>query len=121
MAPTSVGGFPMRRKLARCSPILVMAVAILTSACGPRTGTGAVSERAAGPGQTVADFYRGKTLTIVVGYGPGGGFDTTARVLAKHLGNHIPGNPSVIVENMDGAGSLIAANHLFNVAKPDGL
>jgi tripartite-type tricarboxylate transporter receptor subunit TctC len=69
----------------------------------------------------VADFYAGKTITIIVGYAPGGGYDTTARVLSKHLGSHIPGNPNVVVENMDGAGSLLAANHLYNVDKPDGL
>lgn len=71
--------------------------------------------------QSGADYYRGKTITILVGYAPGGGFDTTARLVAKHLGAHIPGNPNVIVQNMDGAASLIAANHIYNVDKPDGL
>jgi tripartite-type tricarboxylate transporter receptor subunit TctC len=66
-------------------------------------------------------FYDGKTLRIIVGLAPGGGFDTYARVIARHLGKHVPGNPTVIVENMPGAGSLIAANHLYRVAKPDGL
>jgi len=65
--------------------------------------------------------YDGKTLRIVVGLAAGGGFDTYARVLARHLGKHIPGNPTVVVENMTGAGSLISANHLYKVAKPDGL
>ena len=67
------------------------------------------------------DFYRGKTITIVVGYAAGGGYDTYARTLARHLGNHIPGNPTVIVQNMTGAGSLIAANYLYKKAEPDGL
>ncbi|MBM4298956.1 MAG: hypothetical protein FJ143_14570 [Deltaproteobacteria bacterium] len=67
------------------------------------------------------DFYRGKSIRIVVGFSAGGGFDTYARTLARHMGRHIPGNPSVIVENMTGAGSLIAANHVYKVAKPDGL
>ncbi|MGH7267994.1 MAG: Bug family tripartite tricarboxylate transporter substrate binding protein [Candidatus Rokuibacteriota bacterium] len=67
------------------------------------------------------DFYRGKTVRIVVGFSAGGGFDTFARTLARHLGRHIPGAPAVLVENMTGAGSLIAANHLYKVARPDGL
>jgi tripartite-type tricarboxylate transporter receptor subunit TctC len=68
-----------------------------------------------------AQYYAGKTITIVVGYKPGGGYDRTARILAKHLPDHIPGKPSIIVQNMPGANSLIAANHIYNVAKPDGL
>ncbi len=66
-------------------------------------------------------FYKGKTLRIIVGFGAGGGFDAYARALSRHMGKHIPGNPTLIVENMTGAGSLIAANHLYRVAKPDGL
>lgn len=68
-----------------------------------------------------APFYEGKTLTIVVGYSPGGGYDKIARLMAKHLPKYIPGKPTVIVENMPGAGSLIAANYLYNKAQPDGL
>jgi tripartite-type tricarboxylate transporter receptor subunit TctC len=70
---------------------------------------------AAGP------FYEGKTIRIIVGYSAGGGYDTYARVISRHMGKHIPGNPTIIVENMTGAGSLISANHLYKVAKPDGL
>ena len=66
-------------------------------------------------------FYEGKTVRIIVGLAPGGGFDTYARVVARHIGRHVPGNPTFIVENMTGAGSLIAANHVFKVGKPDGL
>lgn len=66
-------------------------------------------------------FYKGKTVRIIVGLAAGGGFDTYARVIARHLGKHIPGTPTVIVDNMPGAGSLIAAKHLYRVAKPDGL
>jgi tripartite-type tricarboxylate transporter receptor subunit TctC len=66
-------------------------------------------------------FYEGKTVRIIVGLAPGGGYDTYARVIARHMGKHIPGNPTVVVENMPGAGSLISANHVFKVAKPDGL
>lgn len=68
-----------------------------------------------------AQYYAGKTITIVVGYKPGGGYDRIARMLARHLPDHIPGKPSIIVQNMPGANSLIAANHIYNVAKPDGL
>jgi tripartite-type tricarboxylate transporter receptor subunit TctC len=67
------------------------------------------------------DFYRGKVIRIVVGFSPGGGFDTFARTLSRFMGKYVPGNPTVIVENMTGAGSLIAANHVYKVAKPDGL
>lgn len=70
---------------------------------------------AAGP------FYEGKTVRIIVGFSPGGGFDIYARVLARHIGKYTPGHPTFIVENMGGAGSLILANHLYRVAKPDGL
>src|SRR2546425_5882285 len=66
-------------------------------------------------------FYRGKTVRIVVGFSAGGGFDTYSRTLARHMARHIPGNPTVIVENMPGAGSLISANYLYKIAKPDGL
>lgn len=76
---------------------------------------------AAGGLATAQPFYEGKTIRVIVGLAPGGGFDTYARVIARHLGKHIPGNPAVVVENMPGAGSLIAANHIYKVAKPDGL
>ena len=65
--------------------------------------------------------FAGKTVTIIVGYKAGGGYDATARLLARHLPKHLPGKPTVIVQNMPGANSIIAANHMFNVAKPDGL
>jgi tripartite-type tricarboxylate transporter receptor subunit TctC len=65
--------------------------------------------------------FEGKTIRIVVGFSAGGGFDNYSRAIGRHLGKHIPGNPNVMVENMPGAGSLIAANHVFKVAKPDGL
>jgi len=70
--------------------------------------------------QSVESFYRGRTVTIVVGYSVGGGYDAQARVLARHMGKHIPGNPSVTVQNMPGAGSLRAANYLYNAAPKDG-
>jgi tripartite-type tricarboxylate transporter receptor subunit TctC len=73
------------------------------------------------PGAAAEDFYKDKTVRIIVGFSAGGGFDTYARALARHMGKHIPGQPSIVVENMTGAGSLIAANHVYKVAKPDGL
>src|SRR5918996_2324440 len=67
------------------------------------------------------DFYKGKTIRFVVGFAPGGGYDLSARTVGRHMGKHIPGNPTIVVENMTGAGSLIAANYTANSAKPDGL
>src|ERR1700720_4115316 len=69
---------------------------------------------------SVADSYRGKTIQIYVGYGAGGGYDAYARLIARHLGRHIPGQPAVVVQNMPGAGSLRAANYIFNRAPKDG-
>jgi tripartite-type tricarboxylate transporter receptor subunit TctC len=70
--------------------------------------------------KAVADFYRGKTVRIVVGYTAGGGYDQYSRVIARHLSKYIPGNPVVIVDNMAGAGSIVAANHVYNVAPKNG-
>ena len=76
----------------------------------------------AGPAHLSAnDFYKGKAIRFVVGQAAGGGYDLSARTIARHMGKHIPGNPAIVVENMTGAGSLIAANYTFNSAKPDGL
>src|SRR5438477_426528 len=68
----------------------------------------------------VADFYRGKRINLIVSYGTGGGYDVYARVLAKYMSQHIPGNPNIIVQNMPGAGSLRGANYIYNVAARDG-
>ncbi|CAN0456015.1 unnamed protein product, partial [Phaeothamnion confervicola] len=65
-------------------------------------------------------FYKGKQLNLIVGYGTGGGFDVYARLVARHIGRFIPGSPSVVVQNMPGAGSLLAVNHLYNLAPKDG-
>lgn len=70
--------------------------------------------------EPVADFYRDKPLTIVVGVSPGGGYDLYARLLARHLGRHLPGSPAIVVQNMPGAGSLKSALYLGNVAPRDG-
>lgn len=68
----------------------------------------------------VADFYKGKRIQLMVGSGPGGGYDTYARMLSRHMGRHIPGNPGFTVKNMEGAGSIVMANFVFNVAPKDG-
>ena len=73
------------------------------------------------PSSAQEPFYKGKIIRIIVGTAPGGGYDLYSRTLARHFGKHIPGNPAVIVENMTGAGGLIATNHVYKVAKPDGL
>jgi tripartite-type tricarboxylate transporter receptor subunit TctC len=70
---------------------------------------------AAGP------FYESKTIRLIVGHAPGGGFDIWARIIARYAGKHIPGNPAIIVENMVGAGGMICANYTYRMAKPDGL
>jgi tripartite-type tricarboxylate transporter receptor subunit TctC len=67
------------------------------------------------------DFYKGKTIRVIVGGSAGGGFDIYTRTMARHMGKHIPGNPALVVENMTGAGTLIAAKYLHSSAKPDGL
>jgi tripartite-type tricarboxylate transporter receptor subunit TctC len=90
--------------LARVALVLIMA------AGGP----------AAVAADPVHDFYAGKQITVIVGAGAGGGYDLQARVMARHLGRHIPGNPTFIVQNMPGAGSLQAANYIANTAPADG-
>lgn len=72
------------------------------------------------PAASADDFFAGKQIRVVVGASPGGGYDTFARTLAAHWGRHIPGNPGFVIANMPGAGSLVAANHLSNVAERDG-
>src|ERR1700730_15077555 len=68
----------------------------------------------------IADFYHGRNVNLYIGYSVGGGYDNYARVLARHFGNHIPGNPSILPQNMPGAGSLRALNYLYNAAPKDG-
>ena len=67
------------------------------------------------------DFYKDKTIRFIVGQAAGGGYDTYTRTIARYIGKYIPGGPTTVAENMTGAGSLVAANYLFNNAKPDGL
>jgi tripartite-type tricarboxylate transporter receptor subunit TctC len=70
---------------------------------------------------SVSDFYKGKTVNLIAGFPPGGGYDTYVRVLARHYGRFIPGQPTVVASNMPGAGSLTAANQIYNKTAPDGL
>src|SRR5882757_5509601 len=72
------------------------------------------------PAQTPDDFYKGKSLDFVIGYPPGGSNDTFGRLVARHLGKYIPGNPSIIPKNTPGAGSFLAVNQIFNVSPKDG-
>src|SRR5262245_63067570 len=73
------------------------------------------------PALAQTPFYQGKTIRIIVGYQPGDNHDQWARTYARFMGKYIPGNPNFVVQNMPGAGSMIAANHVYNVTKPDGL
>jgi tripartite-type tricarboxylate transporter receptor subunit TctC len=76
---------------------------------------------ATGADATAEDFYKGKTIRFIVGQAAGGGYDTYARMIARHISKHIPGNPATVVENMEGAGSLISANYVYKQASHDGL
>src|SRR6476659_232584 len=73
-----------------------------------------------GNAQSPAQFYEGRNLDLYIGYSTGGGYDLYARVLARHMGRHIPGNPPIVPKNMPGAGSLVLANWLYNIARKDG-
>lgn len=76
----------------------------------------------AGPAraETVEEFYKGKTITLIVSSSPGGGYDTLSRLISRHVGRHVPGAPAIVVRNMPGAGGLVATNHLYTVAAKDG-
>ncbi len=71
-------------------------------------------------GQGVENYFRGKTLNLIVGYGPGGGYDVYGRLIARYMGRYIPGQPNIVVQNMPGAGSLVATNYLYRIAPKDG-
>jgi tripartite-type tricarboxylate transporter receptor subunit TctC len=70
--------------------------------------------------QSPNDFYRGKTVSLLIGIQPGGAYDAYARLLARHIGRHIPGAPTVVVQNMPGAASLVLANYLYSASARDG-
>jgi tripartite-type tricarboxylate transporter receptor subunit TctC len=90
---------------------------LLWCVCGVALAVSIVDRAKADP---VADFYRGRSINLYIGYSVGGGYDNYARVLARHFGNHLPGNPNVLPQNMPGAGSLRALNYLYNAAAKDG-
>ena len=90
---------------------------LVASAVAAAVAIGSASAIAADAAQ---NFYRGKTVQVLVGFGPGGGYDLYARTLARYMGKHIPGNPTVITQNMPGAGSLKVMNYLYNAARKDG-
>src|SRR5437879_5702535 len=73
-----------------------------------------------GSAQSVAEFYTGKQITLIVGAGVGGGYDLQARLTARHLGRHVPGHPGIIVQNMPAAGGIAATNHIASTAPKDG-
>src|SRR5258708_6702802 len=84
------------------------------------TAAALLADRPAGAADEAADFYRGKTISVIVGFGAGGGYDIYARLLAHYLGSHIAGQPNVVVQNMEGAGSVRASNYVYSVAPKDG-
>jgi tripartite-type tricarboxylate transporter receptor subunit TctC len=95
--------------------LLILALMSLPFVAGKSLGAQSASDE-----KKIAEFYRGKTVTILVGHSAGGGFDTYARVISRHLGKHIPGNPAILVNNMPGAGTMISVNHSYNNAPRDG-
>lgn len=99
---------------------LLFAIGLLALGMLPDTGFAAQAAKPAFDEKAVANFYQGKTVRIVVGFSAGGGYDQYSRMIARHLSKYIPGNPVVIVDNMPGVGSIIAANHIFNAAPKDG-
>jgi tripartite-type tricarboxylate transporter receptor subunit TctC len=84
-------------------------------------GAGALVAAASARSANAADFYQGKMLTMIVGFAPGGGVDSISRLIARHIVRFIPGQPGIVVQNMEGAGGFIAANHLNQRVAPDGL
>jgi tripartite-type tricarboxylate transporter receptor subunit TctC len=91
------------------SLVAILAAGALAAAAIPATA------------QTPEQFFKGKTITFYVGLSPGGGYDLNARLVAKHFGKYVPGNPNVIVKNMPGGGGIVMTNYVANVADPDGL
>ena len=70
--------------------------------------------------QSAAESFAGKNVTLIIGFGPGGGYDLWGRLVARHIGKHLPGNPTVVPQNMPGAGSYVAASHIYGAAPKDG-
>jgi tripartite-type tricarboxylate transporter receptor subunit TctC len=108
-APKPTAPAPTAVPAATAAPAAVPTSPAPAAAPAPKVDTRAIEE-----------FYRGKTIRVIVGSAPGGGYDTYARAVARHIGKHIPGNPNVIVENVPGAGSLKAANQVYRTEAKDG-
>ena len=107
----------MRTSASRGSLRRIARLALLAVAALGAVAAGGIAARA----DNVADFYKGKTVTIQVGYGPGGGYDLTARLIARFLGNHIPGKPTVVVQNAPGGGGMKTATSIAKTVAVDGL
>src|SRR5262245_12208985 len=109
--PRRVAMMPtMARPRDQAAPIFAAACVAAALLCTP----------APAAAQSPTDFYAGKSINVLIGFSPGGGYDLYARTLARHMGRHIPGNPRLVPQNMPGAGSLRAANYLYGVAPKDG-
>src|SRR5436190_545674 len=114
---------PLARRTAHWASELLVALAL---ACAPAGASAPAASRSAAPAATsaaadsVADFYRNKPFRFVVGYAPGGGWDSIGRTFARYYGKYLPGNPRVVVENMPGAGGLVAANQVLKAGPQDG-
>jgi tripartite-type tricarboxylate transporter receptor subunit TctC len=102
-------GGPIKEDRMRIRWVAALLTAIVTLAAAPQVRADAVE-----------DFYKGKQITLIVSYGPGGGYDVYARVLARFMSKYIPGNPSIVIQNMPGAGSMRGANFIYNAAPKDG-
>ena len=93
--------------------VKVVGTALLAMAASVSSGAPAQS-------QPAGDFYKDKQLRLIVANAPGGDYDLAGRLMSRHITRHIPGHPSIVVQNMPGAGTILAANHLYNVAPKDG-
>jgi tripartite-type tricarboxylate transporter receptor subunit TctC len=112
LARTRGGTMGRRRQL--LSGVLLVLLSWASPALAAQAGKAGFDEKA------VANFYRGKTVRIIVGFTAGGGYDQYSRLIGRHLSKYLPGNPAVIVDNMPGVGSIIAANHMYNAVPKDG-
>lgn len=116
---TPLDAFHARRTVPQGHTVEVSAVRVVVALV--LFVTVALSSAGPGPAYAQQPSFAGKTVTMLVGYAPGGGYDRIARSVARFLGRYLPGTPSVIVQNMPGANSIVAANHLFNAVRPDSL
>ena len=109
----------LRKRYSKRAILLMLMVLCIMISPGPDTHYESIPGRIDNVHAQTRPFYEGKTVRLIIG--PGGGYDYWGRLLARSMAKHIPGNPAFIVQNMPGAGSVIATNYVYNVAKPDGL